>query len=536
MAFGVAPAIVVLVLALALALSCLHAVAERPFPTRTKKGTPYISTSHVYGKYYSKSSRDGSKLTNCNTYYVFKPSAVGDDYLPFVLQFHGGGFTGGSATSRVTAEIEAYLDNGIAYVSADYRLVATKYFYEDENDSKEREEELINLDAEGRLTLDGSIPPIPLSSYLVKVGRQEFNVKCSYDAVQALEHLLANAEMLSLDPHRMGLAGSSAGGGEINYLAYVYHAWNALRYTPRSLAYSMAQIDYPVQNMLDVTWSLWRDNLLDGEGTLLSSVLAFEDCYMVVGNPWCASSQQPNPPPAETQLCNATWNEETMARYCDSREAFDSATLGDVARTQRWELSSPFDVGMEVLWYTSRNMEKHTPSSNFSLYVANHLNSTAGMNVVHAALYARLYGEVAERVGIDYYVLYTDFAGMRDADRSERRVGGETVFNVLSSKALASFPPVGSEVQPDSTEERVLFHCRALGIKDCRVSPSPSPSPSGNLSSECKAEIKAVCGGAGAGACPSCVRTNARDLMAHGCPRGQGAVAKVVAFCEALSL
>ena len=71
------------------------------------------------------------------------------------------------------------MDNGIAYVSADYRLVATKYFYVDERDGVEREEELINLDSQGKLSLDSSVPPISLSSYTVKVGRQEFNVKCS---------------------------------------------------------------------------------------------------------------------------------------------------------------------------------------------------------------------------------------------------------------------------------------------------------------------------------------------------------------------
>jgi len=50
---------------------------------------------------------------------------------------------------------------------------------------------------------DGSLVIDPngrlLSEYAVKVGRTEFNTKCSYDAVQVLEHLISHADDLQVD-------------------------------------------------------------------------------------------------------------------------------------------------------------------------------------------------------------------------------------------------------------------------------------------------------------------------------------------------
>ena len=84
-----------------------------------------------------------------------------------------------------------------------------------------------------------------------------------------------------------GDPGGSAGGGEIHYLTWVYHALgnNAERYTPVSMVYTMAQLDYPVQNMLDKVWGLWVDDV--GAETKLASILSFSDCGMIIGNPWC---------------------------------------------------------------------------------------------------------------------------------------------------------------------------------------------------------------------------------------------------------
>jgi hypothetical protein len=58
-------------------------------------------------------------------------------------------------------------------------------------------------------------------------------------------------------------------------------------------------------------------------------------------------------------------------------------------------------------------MQKHQPkpdgasAKSFYLYIANQLNSTAGMNVVHNALYSRNYAKYAELSGISYTTYYT---------------------------------------------------------------------------------------------------------------------------------
>ena len=86
---------------------------------------------------------------------------------PVVVEFHGGGFTGGKATSSTTAQIDNMLSNGVAFVSMDYRLVATKYYYRDAAGA-EREEQFIHAGEDGRLTLDGEAAPA--SSYAPNIS------------------------------------------------------------------------------------------------------------------------------------------------------------------------------------------------------------------------------------------------------------------------------------------------------------------------------------------------------------------------------
>ena len=234
----------------------------------------------TYGKYYGRANSD------INAYYLYSPAAATNKttLLPAIIHIHGGGFTGGGASSSSNAAIEAAVGNGIAYISVNYRLVATKYYYKEAaHRMVEKEEELIHVDADGRLALDTTGKVI--GDYQIRRGRQEYNTKCSYDAVQMIEHLIANAADLGIDVHRLSFTGSSAGGGEIHYLTWVYHQWRGAAYTPVGMVYTMAQLDYPVQNMMDRTWGLWGDDV--GNGTALSTVLAFNDCGMILGNPWC---------------------------------------------------------------------------------------------------------------------------------------------------------------------------------------------------------------------------------------------------------
>ena len=77
--------------------------------------------------------------------------------------------------SGLTDVIENFLKNGLAFVSMDYRLVATKYYYDTSPAGGHLEEEYIHADADGRLTLDTE--SAPSSSYAVRIGRQALAVE-----------------------------------------------------------------------------------------------------------------------------------------------------------------------------------------------------------------------------------------------------------------------------------------------------------------------------------------------------------------------
>ena len=50
---------------------------------------------------------------------------------------------------------------------------------------------------------------------------------------------------------------------------------------PPTITHPRHQLDYPVQNMLDTTWKLWLEDI--GSDALVSSMLDFEDCGMILG-------------------------------------------------------------------------------------------------------------------------------------------------------------------------------------------------------------------------------------------------------------
>jgi hypothetical protein len=518
---------------------------------------PLITTTHtltkvIYGKYWSSSQQQQQQdqSTEANSYYLFMPQvtrgakqwrqrAASDlaGLVPVVVQFHGGGFTGGSATRAPNAQIDSFLQNGVAFASMDYRLVATKYYY-GAGDSV-CEEEFIHADASGRLTLDrnGSV----MSDYSVRVGRQELNTKCSFDAAAGLNDLIGRAGSLGIDPHRIGLLGSSAGGGEIHYLAWVYRGLdrNWQRYTPVAMVYTMAQLDYPVQNMLDRAWGLWADDV--GNETRLNQVLEQDesDCAMIVGNPWCTSGYS-----AETPVCNKSWHTASMARFCGGSGApkMGNVTLRDLRETQVWPLETEQDRGIARLWYNSENIldfrsRTDVPRTPFFLYVYNRLNGTQGMNVVHAALYARRYAEVATSAGLEHLIYHPDYPRMSPSDKAAEadriHTNDGTVLNMRHSFDWRGLPEV-AKTRVASGQEQTLFFCHAFNIT-CSVAPPPPPPPSPSpLTAECQAEIRRDCATAAPAACTSCVHAHAGDLMANGCPKGPGAAQACITYCESL--
>lgn len=298
----------------------------------------------------------------------------------------------------------------------------------------------------------------------------EFNTKCSYDAAQVLEHVISRADDLQVDLHKVSLSGSSAGGGEIHYLAWHYHKLEGAtpRFTPVAMAYSEAQLDYPVQNMLDRVWGLWADDI--GPTTPVSTILSYEDCAMVVGNPWCNAAFVADRLAggdarwrSSTKICNQQWHDAAMARYCASEDLFNRATLGDLRATQVWPMETPQDRGIAKLWYSSDAMEEagsHLDLSQFYLFIVNRLNSTEGMDVVHSAMQGRQYARVA--AGMNYAVLYTNYIGMTASDHARERLTlGDLEYNLLSDFAPAGTGRAGWTDVKDSFgwQDQIVGEC-----------------------------------------------------------------------------
>jgi len=467
-----------------------------------------------------------------NSYYLYKPKGhdpARDSKLPVIVEIHGGGFTGGAPKTTATLPIQDAVNRGIAYISVGYRLIGTQYYY-----GQGESEELLHVDADGRITLDTSGKT--MDSYQVRRGRQELVVKCQYDTAQMIEHLIAHADQYGIDIHRISTTGGSAGGGEIHYLTWVYHQWNVGRYTPVGMVYNMAQLDYPVENVMDNWATLWGDDV--GYNTKLSTILSKSDCDGIIGNPCCINGGTP-PSCYSPHLCNKEYHEKAISQFCG--QDFQHTTFGDIKESLKWPSDDPeVGPGMEKLWYNSANMQKHAPKP-FYLYIHNELNGTTHMEIVHNAMHARNYAKFAEKAGINFTVYYTDYNAMTPDDKGDKRFSvpgrfGSEVLNYRSSHDWVHQPGAQS-TQRASPQEQMQFHCLAFGM-DCSSGPSPgpsppgpSPSPSGDLSPSCKKAIDANC--PIGGDCQQCIGTHARQFMAAGCPppAEQGS-ARCIAYCK----
>lgn len=211
---------------------------------------PGVTTSQiVFGKYYSLTPFDGAREYRHSTMFLHYPTdALGSDgvpaaRLPFIFEIHGGGFTWGSATEVGTA-FRKYTQAGFAVISLDYRVVTTDYFYNDAWGNR-RAEELIEIDADGRMSLatDGRV----MKDWAILGSRTEHATKCVFDAVVAMDHLVDNAELLGLDTERVSFQTVSAGSMAANYLIWSYPFLRPGRYAPRAAVFRIAQFDYPVQ-------------------------------------------------------------------------------------------------------------------------------------------------------------------------------------------------------------------------------------------------------------------------------------------------
>lgn len=141
---------------------------------------------------------------------------------------------------------------------------------------------------------------------------------------------------------------------------------------------------------------------------------------------------------AAVNLCNMTWHNATVARYCTA-DAYATATVGDLVETQVWPTETAQQKGLAKLWYAQRNMAGAAAHYNltatpFYVYVANQLNGTVHMEVVHHAVAARAYAKAAAAAGLRYVSYYTDYAHMTADDAGDARFAvGSDVYNYKSN-------------------------------------------------------------------------------------------------------
>lgn len=117
---------------------------------------------------------------NRQAFHLFLPDSV--ETYPLVIYIHGGGFTGGSRDVVLgdpgkKADIKYFLEQGVAYASIGYRLIATN-----------------QADTSGV-------------------------IKCLMDAKHALQFIRYHAPSLHINPDKIVLYGNSAGAGTSLWLA-----------------------------------------------------------------------------------------------------------------------------------------------------------------------------------------------------------------------------------------------------------------------------------------------------------------------------
>merc|ERR1719162_205546 len=163
------------------------------------------------------------------------------------------------------------------------------------------------------------------------------------------------------------------------------------------------------------------------------------------------------------EICNKTFHEEALHRYCS--DGGFSATAAQVAQTQRFEVSP----GMKKLWYTSQNMLDYHPvlpgGKLFNMYTASDQNG-----VFHGSAF--LYGERAAEIGIDYTAWYLPQPGLRKTTVPTYAAQPEVSFPFLESHFLVrstvnwmTQPVKPQGLGPFSPEEHLQYVCFVFGMQ-----------------------------------------------------------------------
>jgi para-nitrobenzyl esterase len=125
----------------------------------------------------------GLKSEDCLNLNVWTPSVVGDEPLPVLVFFHGGGYTGGSGSVSVY-DCTRLAQRGVVCVTINYRLAQLGFLY-----------------------LDELFPDLESTANLGLL-----------DARRSLEWIAENIAGFGGDPSKVTISGSSAGGGVVIHL------------------------------------------------------------------------------------------------------------------------------------------------------------------------------------------------------------------------------------------------------------------------------------------------------------------------------
>lgn len=146
---------------------------------------------------------------------VFLPDVEGP--TPVVIYYHGGGFTGGQRSAGYsggsTADVQSYLEAGMAFITVDYTL-------------------------------------------LEPGSETEGVIKSLRDCRRALQFVRYHAETLNVDPEAIGLSGGSAGAGTSLWLAF--HDDMADPTSDDLIARESTRVHVAAVNSAQATYDLFR--------------------------------------------------------------------------------------------------------------------------------------------------------------------------------------------------------------------------------------------------------------------------------------
>lgn len=377
------------------------------------------------------------------------------------MKLQGGAPYNGPFT-HMTSAIGNYVRNGVVFISVPYRATDVRYWY-DEGGARHAEE-LIRVDDDGRLALDRSRT---MGDYKTRACWQELITKCMYDAVQALEHILAHAVEYGIDVHRMFFISSSAGTSVVNYLTYVYHQWHRQRFTPRGMILGSPQYDVPVYCALDNTWKIFMD--FASPELPASKIFDYTWCGHFVGNEFCGGD--PHGLAARQtgikfeESCNKTWNEEAM-KFCRA-DTFPGVTVANLHASLKWNRDDPeVGRGMEKLWYSSKNMASYHP---VPFYVMLHSHDNF---FIHNSVYVRAFAHHANHVGINFTAYFAHYPGIGTDQtgyplwtKLDKMDNKQLYYR--SSIAWRGLYPKVHDTAPGSVDEHLLYVCFVLQLPHC---------------------------------------------------------------------